>query len=204
MNPSPQSDTPPDPLDTTADLLLRVRHGDGEALERLLRTFTPLLSRWAHGRLPTNARGLSDTDDLVQITLIRVLDRLKGFDARHPGAFLAYLRRALLNNMRNEIRYASRRPRGEPPHENLPQQGRSPLEQAIGQRALDAYEEALGKLGEAQKAAVILRLEMGCRYPSIAEMLGMRSANAARMTVSRALVRLADLIDEDVVRDVCW
>jgi RNA polymerase sigma-70 factor (ECF subfamily) len=185
-------------------MLLQARQGDGAAVDRLLATFGPLLARWAHGRLPASARGLSDTEDLVQITLIRVLDKLEGFEARHPGAFLAYLRRSLLNNLRNEIRHASRRPRGEPPDEDLPAGGRSPLEEAIGARALDAYEAALERLGEEQRAAVILRLELGCQHQTIADLLGKPSANAARMLVSRAIVALSEQIDEGALRDVPW
>jgi len=39
---------------------------------------------------------------------------------------------------------------------------------------------------------VIARLEMGCSYAEVAELLNKPSADAARMTVSRALLRLAD------------
>jgi RNA polymerase sigma-70 factor (ECF subfamily) len=151
--------------------------------------------------LPASARGQADTDDLVQLTLIRVSERIEGIEARRPGAFLAYLRRSVLNNMRNEIRRAARRPAGEPPAVELPAEAPSPLERAIGKPALRAYEEALEKLSENQRAAVILRIELGCKHREIAEMLGSPSPNAARMLVSRALVRLADLIDEGAIRN---
>lgn len=197
-------DDDPAPLESTTELLAQVRAGDQEALERLLRLYGPLLTRWAHGRLPATSRGLSDTEDLVQITLIRVLGKLETFEVRHPGAFLAYLRRGLLNNLRNEIRHASHRPRGEPPDEQMPAPGPSPLEQTIGVRAMEAYESALELLTDDQKAAVTLRIEMGCRHEEIASLLDKPSANAARMLVARGLVRLAELIDEEAVGDVQW
>jgi RNA polymerase sigma factor (sigma-70 family) len=191
-------------LDSTTELLARARDGDDAAVDRLLRIYAPLLTRWAHGRLPPSARGLADTEDLVQITLIRVLGKLGTFEARHPGAFLAYLRRSLLNNLRNEMRHAAHRPRGEPPAEDLRAPGPSPLEQTIGVCALQAYEDALEQLTDDQKAAVTLRLEMGCKHEEIAELLEKPTANAARMLVFRGLVRLAELIDKDAVRDVQW
>ena len=40
--------------------------------------------------------------------------------------------------------------------------------------------------------AVIARIEMGCSYAEVAELMGKPSADAARMMVSRALVRLAE------------
>jgi RNA polymerase sigma factor (sigma-70 family) len=205
MDQQPQrDDTRLSRLESTTDLLALVHAGDQGAVERLLQIYTPLLTRWAHGRLPGYARGLSDTDDLVQITLIRVLGKLETFEAQHPGAFLAYLRRGLLNNLRNEIRHASHRPRGEPPPEGLRSPGPSPLEQTIGVRALEAYEAALEQLTDDQKAAVTLRLEMGCKHEEIASLLGKPSANAARMLVARGLARLAELIDEESVGDVPW
>jgi RNA polymerase sigma-70 factor, ECF subfamily len=205
MDQHPHHDDPArSPLESTTDLLALVRGGDQDAMERLLRIYGPLLTRWAHGRLPGYARGLSDTEDLVQITLIRVLGKLETFEAQHPGAFLAYLRRGLLNNLRNEIRHASHRPRGEPPQEDLRAPGPSPLEQTIGVRAMEAYEAALERLTDEQKAAVSLRLEMGCKHEEIATLLGKPSANAARMLVARGLVRLAELIDKEAVGDVQW
>ena len=55
-------------------------------------------------------RDLNDTDDLVQVTLVKALSRLDDFDSAGPGAFLAYLRMALLNQVRDEIRRHQRRP----------------------------------------------------------------------------------------------
>ena len=186
-------------LESTSDLLSRIRAGDRQSLERLVAIFRPRLVRWAHGRLPLPARGLADTEDLVQITLLRVLDQVGDFEARHPGAFLAYLRRAWLNNMLNEVRRAGSRPRGEPPPLDLPDPAPSPLERAIGRQAVEAYEVALEQLTDEQRAAVILRIELGYRHQEIADLLGSPSANAARMLVTRGLARLAEIIDEEAL-----
>lgn len=189
-------------MDATADLLLRARAGDAAALDSLLRTFGPLLERWAHGRLPANARGVAGTNDLVQVTLVRVLKQIDRFEARRPGAFLAYLRRSFLNNMRNEIRAASRRPScGALDCDALADAGPSPLERVVGHQALEAYERALAALNDEQRAAVILKVEMGCGNQEIAGLLGSPSANAARMVVSRALVRLAQTLARNGIED---
>ncbi len=44
---------------------------------------------------------------------------------------------------------------------------------------------------------MIARIEMGCSYAEIAEAIGKASPDAARMTVSRALVRLAQLMSDE-------
>jgi len=66
------------------------------------------------------------------------------------------------------------------------------LQQAIGHETLDAYETALEQLPEPHQHAVILRIEFGYSFEQIADAVGSPSANAARMTVNRALARLAE------------
>lgn len=183
------------PLESTAVLLARHADGDERAGERLIGRYLPILKRWARGQLPADARGQSDTDDLVQMTLIKALNNMKGFEVRHEGAFFAYLRRILLNTLRDEVRRAGRRPRGPEIEDNVADPAPSLLEQAVGREVLDIYEEALAKLPEQQQQGVILRVEFGFTHPQIAEALGMPSANAARMMVARALVPLAEAID---------
>ena len=183
------------PLDATAVLLERVRAGDDAAREALVARFLPLLRRWGHGRLPPHARGLADTDDLVQVTLMRALDHVDTFEARREGAFLAYLRRILLNAVRDEVRRARRRP-AEPLGEREPaQDAPSMLEQQVGRDLMETYEAGLANLTPAQQEAVIMRLEFGYAYQQIADAMGRTTANAARMLVVRALVDLAEAME---------
>jgi RNA polymerase sigma factor (sigma-70 family) len=179
--------------DRTTALLSRVRAGDDAAREQLLARYLPRLRRWAHGRLPQYARAAADTDDLIQVTLIRTLNRLDDFQPQGEGAFLAYIRTILLNAVREEIRRATRRPAMLPLEECV-----SRVEHAVGSSLLSAYEAALGRLGAREREGVILRVEFGYSYGEIATAIGSPTANAARMTVSRALVRLAEEM-EDVV-----
>jgi RNA polymerase sigma-70 factor (ECF subfamily) len=67
----------------------------------------------------------------------------------------------------------------------------SPLEEAIGQEALQRYEAALNRLKPAEREAVIARVEMGCSYDELAIALNKPTADAARKAAARALVRLA-------------
>ena len=185
--------TPPE--ESTASLLERVRAGAPEARDRLVRRYLPSLQRWARGRLPARARDLADTDDLVQVTLIRALDKVQGFEHRGEGSFLAYLRRTLQNQIRDQLRRAGRRPVSEEITESMSVMEPSPLEELIGRQTLEAYDAALERLPAAQQEAVMLRVEMGFTYPEIAQAIGAPSPNAARMTVARALARLAEAMD---------
>lgn len=179
------------PLESTQTLLLALRRGDVSARERLVERCLPLLKRWAHGRLPQHGRALSETDDLVQVSLLKALNHLERFESRRPGALLAYMRRILLNTVREELRSTGRRPQGAHGIDELADPAPSVVEQTIGQQTLDAYEAALEQLTEKQRGAVILRLEFDMTYPEIATELELDSADAARMLVVRGLAELA-------------
>src|SRR5437773_2697603 len=107
---SQRSDAPAQPLETTMNLLAKARNGDGQAVELLFERCLPALRRWARGRLPSYARDLADTQDLVQETVLHTLNKLESFEPRHQGALQAYLRQAVANRIRDEIRRVTRRP----------------------------------------------------------------------------------------------
>jgi RNA polymerase sigma factor (sigma-70 family) len=179
------------PETSTIDLLDQARKGDAYATDALFQRIVPALRRWARGRLPSNARELCDTEDLVQDTLTGVLRHLAEFEARHQGSLLAYLRLALLNRVRDEVRRSRRRgPAVELPME-WPDGSASPLEQVLGQAEINRYECALQRLRADHREAILWRIECGSSYEELATALGKPSANAARVAVRRALMRLA-------------
>jgi RNA polymerase sigma-70 factor (ECF subfamily) len=181
-------------LESTTTLLARAKGGDSAARDRLLERFRAPLLRWAHGRLPRRAAPLVDTDDLVQIALLKSLDHMKAFESRREGGFMAYLRKILMNQIRDEARRATRQPAREDLAEDLPDPAPSPLEETVGSEALARYEAALARLPEDDQEAVMLRIEMGLSYPELAEAIGSPSPNAARMKVVRAVARLGEAL----------
>jgi RNA polymerase sigma-70 factor (ECF subfamily) len=156
-----------------------------------VRRFLPLLRQWAHGRLPRAARDLHETDDLVQLALMRALKNLEHFEHEGPGSFLAYLRQILLNQVRDEVRRLGRRPGTAEIDPELPDaDAPSPVERLVGSERLQAYERALGELPRRQQGLIVMRLELGMSYPEIAAETG-STPDAVRVMVARALVRLA-------------
>lgn len=189
------------PLESTTVLLQQVRDGDDSAREMLIRRFLPILTNWARGRLPGGARDLAETDDLVQVTLLRALDKIDTFEYRREGAFLAYLRQILLNSVRYEIRRTGKRPHREALEDRVEDLGPPPEDppvlRRIGPELVEQYESALHALPDLQREAVMLRVEFGYSYAQIADAVGSPSANAARMMVSRALVHVAEMMRAD-------
>ena len=177
--------------ESTFHLLERVRAGDQAALDALFARYLVPLRRWASGRLPRWARDMSDTQDLVQETLVNAFKRIEAFDPRGEGALHAYLRQALMNRIRDELRRFDRR--GSPAQLDSQQADTSPspLEQAIGRQATDRYEQALERLNPGDREAIIARVELGCSYEELAIALGRPSADAARKAAQRALIKLA-------------
>src|SRR5215208_4657444 len=155
-------------LTSTIELLDRYKRGDNEAVNLLVERSLPPLKRWARGRLPDWARSLAETQDLVQDAVIRAIPHLKHFEARHPGALQAYLRQAVANHIRDEIRRAGKQVIDTDQLRAQPDPTPSPLEQAVGKQGVERYEAALATLRPADREAIIARLELQQSYEEIA------------------------------------
>ncbi len=181
-----------DAPDPTSDLLDRARAGDSGALDQLFERHMPRIRRWASGRLPRWARNIADTSDVVHDTIVETLKHLQNFEHRGDGALQAYLRQAVMNRIRNELRKLA--VRGVPGGARLPGAGHRhiPPDRAMATETFERYETGLSRLTPEEREAVVSRLELGLSYAEIAEVLGKPTANAARMTVVRAVTRLAE------------
>jgi RNA polymerase sigma-70 factor (ECF subfamily) len=187
----------PDPSESTIELLQRVKQGDHGALEVLLERHLPRLRRWASGRLPRYVRDGSDTEDLVQETVIRTLRTIEAFEYRREGALQAYLRQALYNRIRDRIRQAGRRPRLESDRrgsarsrESLRWSRRSDI------RPRSAMRPPLRPSNRATARRFVGRLELGYDYSELASALAKPTSEAARKAVGRAVLRLAEKMTE--------
>lgn len=180
-----------DPANTVT-LVAQAQQGDQAALDALFTCHAATLRRWARGRLPRWARDLADTDDLVQEALLQTFKRIGNFEARGVGSLHAYLRQAVLNRIRDELRRRVRRPDLTDLDTGNADGGPSPLEHAIGRDAIERYGRALARLKPEDQKAIIARVEMGYSYQELAESLGKPSAGAARQAVQRAVRRLVE------------
>lgn len=184
-------------ITSTLELLQRIRGGDSRALELLFERHSDSLRRWASGRLPRWARGLVDTDDLVQDVLVRTLGRLDTFDPRGDGALQGYLRKAILNRIQDEVKRTRRRPSTRLVESGDAEATSSPLEEAVGRETAAQYERALGRLRPEEREAIIARVELVLSWQAVTDHLGKPSIAAAQMAVSRALVKLAREMEHD-------
>ncbi len=201
MTPGPGRKTPPHTSaeahystlisdEPTIELVVRARGGDRRAVEALLERCLPSLKRWAHGRLPPSVRGNLDTGDLVQETVLHVLRRLDQFQPRHVGAMQAYLRMSVINRIRDEVRRIGRQPAPVELPEDLSSETTSPLEAVVQAEHYERYRDALGQLSARDREMIVARIEVQWSLAEIATRFGMRTSDAARMAVTRALKKL--------------
>jgi RNA polymerase sigma-70 factor, ECF subfamily len=176
--------------ESSMELLVGVRNGDAESLDRLLARHIPPLKRWASGRLPNWARDLCETQDIVQESVVRSLKHLDRFQPTADGGLRAYFRRAVANRICDEIRRAQRRGVQDELTERIEAKTPSPVEEAIGRELEERYLRALAKLKPQERAAILARLEQSQSYEQIAQQMGKPSVAAARVAVGRALARL--------------
>lgn len=181
----------------TIELLQLAKQGDPQAMERIMERYLPRLQRWARGRLPGHARSMLDTSDLVQETLMRTLQGLGRVEVRGPGGFEAYVRQAVLNGIKDQIRRAGIREGPSEVPTDLASSEPSPLENAIGAELLARYERGMETLDEEDRRLLHLRVELEFDYDEIAAMTGRPSRDAARMAFQRALTRLAEAMRHD-------
>lgn len=144
---------------------------------------------------------MSDTEDLIQEALAQTFKQLPRIELNDEDALHAYLRQAILNRIRNELRRASRHPVRTALDLEAPGPSTSPLEAAIGAQRLERYEHALASLSVSDREAIIGRLELGLTFQELADAMKKATANAARIAVTRALVRLTLLMAEEGPRE---
>lgn len=178
-------------------LVIRAQQGRRSAIERLFTGLLPDITRWARGRLPGWARSRMDTDDLVQEALGAVLPRLDRIEPRRTRAIRSYLRQSIRNRIRDEMRRAGKvEVSGDPRADPVASQP-SPLECAMSEENRRRYLSALEGLTEVDRELVVGRIELDYSYEQLALVTAKPTADAARVAVRRALVRLADEMTRD-------
>jgi RNA polymerase sigma factor (sigma-70 family) len=122
---------------------------------------------------------------------LNLVKRLELFEPRHVGAMQGYLRQSVINRIRDEVRKIGRHaPPTELP-EDHPSDRTSPLEAAIQSEAYERYRQALTKLEPKDRELIVARVEVQWTVAEIAQRFGMRTVDATRMAVSRAVRRLS-------------
>jgi len=163
----------------------------------------PALLFWATYQLPACARGKLDPADLVQQTLLEVLAAPEKLAGRPDHEVLAYLRRALTNNITDASRKYARD--GFSPDiagqssisiaKWLEAPDTSPSERAARNEKFERLAAAIIGLPDDQRVAVEMRYLQGMKVKDIAAVFG-RSEGAVSLLLHRALTSMRDVLAE--------
>lgn len=142
--------------------------------------------------IPAHLRVLHDVDDIVMHVIERVDPRLTSFEYEREGAFLRYLRVVTRRYVISITR--SKAPATKELDHDIPSPDWNPAEETIRRDQKRAVERALRILTPLQREAVVMRLEYRFSYEEIAKELELPNANAARMLIHRAILKIADYL----------
>ena len=184
-------------LDATPGLVARIHGGDEAALEMLIDRILPSLRRIGHQRLDGHTRSLLDIDDLVQDALVSLVRRLPHFVCQTPGSLLAYLQRVIVNRIIDATRKRASQGEWTALPDECAGQAESPLQRVIDKDEMRRYRAALLRLKPRDRQLIMMRIEHGLRYQQIATQLGLRSPNAARVALIRAMARLVSALETE-------
>ena len=106
----------------------------------------------------------------------------------------------MLNQIRDEIRRAERRPRTTVLGDLHRALDPDPLDAAISRQEGERYTDGVLRLPAVQREAFLMKVEMGRSYREIADRLGRPSQEAARMLVRRAIFALTKMLRESETR----
>ena len=192
----------PDDRSSEEALLVRALGGSGSAINGFFARYATWLRSRARGRLPQWARSGISTSDVVQDVLHDTYKRLAWFEARNVSAMRAYLKRAVENRVRDELRRATRRldiNRALARQDTVP-----PCEEATPQHRhlqnhekWNRYRDGLKALSDRDRRLIVGRAELGYSYQQLAAVEGMPSAESARKAVGRAITRLSKAMSDE-------
>ena len=138
---------------------------------------------------------MSDTDDFVQIAMMRAMSNIASFDVRRPGCLLSYLREIFLNEVRGTLRRSSRAPQKVAYGGNVEAGQEMPT---VEDARLETYQTALSMLPRRQQELLLMRIEFGMTYPEIAVEVN-STPDAVRVMATRAAAKLAHILGERCV-----
>ena len=175
-------------IDGPPRLIPACLEGDTEAREKLARWCLPKIRRTvllAYGNGP-------DADDLVQIAVVRVFDRLGSF--RGDSGFYAWVDRITINLMRDYFRSRKSRTAWEVSMDSPPEVAcgylyRGPDRVVETTRLLEHLAEHLTAVSVQRRLPVVLALAHGYTVPEIAKVLDI-STEAAKKRLQRGRLEL--------------
>jgi RNA polymerase sigma-70 factor, ECF subfamily len=175
---------------TDSELVAKATNGDGRALDALVERYSPRVNRLAAQLMGD----FEEARDAAQESLVKVCTRLKQF--RGEAQFATWLHRLVVNTCRDRMAFQRVR-RAEPLEvdEHALADDDDPSNLAVLTDLRRDLADALSRLSNDQRIAVVLRDSFGLSYKEISRVARM-PVGTAKCYVHRARARLRTLLEE--------
>jgi RNA polymerase sigma-70 factor (ECF subfamily) len=174
---------------TDSELVDKATNGDHRALDALVERYSPRVNRLASQLMGD----LEEAKDAAQESLVKVCTRLKQF--RGEAQFATWLHRLVVNTCRDRMAFQRGR-RAEPLElDEHATDDIDPSNLAVLTDLRRDLADALSRLSNDQRIAVVLRDSFGMSYKEISRVARM-PVGTAKCYVHRARARLRTLLEE--------
>ena len=198
--------------DTVSELLVRARHGDGVALERLFEVCRNYVAVVAQAQAESWLRAKVDASDIAQQTLLEAYRDFARFEGLTKAEWLAWLRRILARNVTDFVRQFSGTAKRQIDREVKLRQTEgassandcfdpadsalSPSQELLARERELMVADAMARLAPDHREVVLLRNLQQLDFEEVARRMN-RSRPAVQMLWMRALQSLQELLPRD-------
>lgn len=171
--------------DSPRELVRKAQERDREAFGELARIYRPRLTALVRSRMGRALQKVLEPDDIVQETLARALESLKGFRWLDDASFLRWLGAIAENLILKAASKGKRSAALEIPPEH-PASGTSPSQRLQRDERFERLKEAISKLTPDQREVLHFARIEGLKAREISERTG-RSTDAVKQLLLRGL-----------------
>ena len=183
-------------------LLRQARDGSQDALNELFEDLAPHLLAFIRLRLGRDLRGRVESQDILQITLLKAFANLETFAGSGSSSLGGWLTAIARNEIRDQVDYFRRQRRDvtrqvpiDAEAENFREQLSSIVSRLQLRERQHRLEQALEELKDEYREVILLRQYEELSFSEIGERLG-RSPDACRMLLARAIAALSRAMGE--------
>jgi RNA polymerase sigma-70 factor, ECF subfamily len=184
-------------MNANTNLLRQAREGSQDALNELFEDLAPRLLSFIRMRLGPDLRGRIESEDILQITLLKAFSNLESFEGSGSSSLGGWLAAIARNEIRDQVDYFRRQRRDVTRQvplgsgiENIKEQLSSVVSRLQVRERQHRLESALEDLKPEHREVILLRQYEELSFPEIGERLG-KSPDACRMLLARAIAALS-------------
>ena len=169
---------------TDEELVERIKSGDGEALDALIRAYLPKVHNRVHNLVPE-----ADADDVTQDIFMSLVDSIDNFQGK--SAFSTWFHRISMNKVADYHRRTSRRK-----EQSIEDESHETIDPWKATNDELIVKETLMELADKHREILLMKFAEGQSFVEIAEKLNL-TYEATRSRYRRAVEAARDIMERD-------